>query len=126
MKDSRIPGLYRMTVSQRIDTLVERNWLDAGAAALLRRRATLPGEIADRMIENVIGVFGLPLAVAPNFRIIGRDYVVPMAVEEPSIVAAVSGAAKLARSCGGFEATAGESLLAAATMDGSSTAMGTT
>jgi hydroxymethylglutaryl-CoA reductase len=54
------------------------------------------------MIENVIGVFGLPLAVAPNFLVNNKDYVVPMVVEEPSIVAGVSGAAKLIRECGGF------------------------
>src|SRR5690606_33165131 len=55
--------------------------------------------------ENVIGVLGLPIGLGLNFRINGRDYVVPMAVEEPSIVAAISAAAKLARECGGFVAT---------------------
>jgi hydroxymethylglutaryl-CoA reductase len=58
------------------------------------------------MIENVIGVFGLPLAVAPNFLVNNKDYVVPMVVEEPSIVAGVSGAAKLIRECGGFNVMA--------------------
>ncbi len=64
------------------------------------------------MVENVIGTFGLPLAIAPNFVVNGRDYIVPMVVEEPSVVAAVSGAAKLARSSGGFETASEESLLA--------------
>jgi len=67
---------------------------------------------ADKMIENVVGVFGLPLAIAPNFVVNKRDYIVPLVVEEPSIVAALSSAAALARDTGGFSATLGESLLA--------------
>jgi hydroxymethylglutaryl-CoA reductase len=111
-RDSRMPGLHRMTVSERIDALSERQWLDPATAARLKSGAALfSAEAADHMIENVIGVFGLPLAVAPNFLINGRDYVVPMVVEEPSVVAAVSGAAKLARTSGGFTAEVGESLL---------------
>ena len=63
------------------------------------------------MIENVIGVFGLPLGIAPNFRVNERDYLVPMVVEEPSIVAAVSSAAAIARQGGGFTVKLEESLL---------------
>jgi hydroxymethylglutaryl-CoA reductase len=101
-----------MTVSERIDVLLERQWLDAETAVRLKRGAALiSAEAADQLIENVIGVFGLPLAVAPNFRINGRDYVVPMVVEEPSVVAAVSGAARLSRAGGGFTVDVGESLL---------------
>jgi hydroxymethylglutaryl-CoA reductase len=112
LKDSRIPGLYRMTVRERINVLREGKWLDSETAGRLERGAALmSAETADRMIENVIGVFGLPLAVAPNFRINGRDYVIPMAVEEPSIVAAVSGAARLSRRGGGFQVDSDESLL---------------
>ena len=66
---------------------------------------------ADKMIENVVGVFGLPLAVAPNFLVNGRDYIVPMAVEEPSIVAGVSSAAKLARESGGFRVSSTDPVL---------------
>jgi hydroxymethylglutaryl-CoA reductase len=111
-RDSRIAGLYRLSVSERIDALTERLWLDPATAARLKSGAALlSAERADRMIENVIGVFGLPLAVAPNFLVNGRDYVVPMVVEEASVVAAVSGAAKLARASGGFSVDAGESLL---------------
>ncbi|HWM27925.1 MAG TPA: 3-hydroxy-3-methylglutaryl-CoA reductase, partial [Woeseiaceae bacterium] len=111
MKDSRISGFYRMTVDERIDVLLERQWLDAETAACLKHGAALVRrDIADRMIENVIGVFGLPLAVAPNFTVNGRDYVVPMVVEEPSIVAGVSGAARLARAAGGFKVDAEDSL----------------
>jgi hydroxymethylglutaryl-CoA reductase len=112
MKTSRINGLYRMSIEARIDMLASRGFIGSEDAERLKLgNALLPLETADRMIENVIGVFGLPLAVAPNFTVNGKDYVVPMVVEEPSIVAAVSGAAKLIRNSGGFTATATESLL---------------
>ncbi|MEX0975590.1 MAG: hydroxymethylglutaryl-CoA reductase, degradative [Woeseia sp.] len=112
MKDSRIPGFYRMTIAERIDALLREQWLDAGLARHLKERVVLlDTHGANRMIENVIGVFGLPLAVAPNFVINGRDCVVPMVVEEPSIVAGVSNAAKLARAGGGFRVQAGDRLL---------------
>ncbi len=111
MKDSRIGGLYRMSVEDRIDALAARGWLDAAAVSRLQAGAADSG-VADRMVENVIGVFGLPLAVAPNFTINGRDFVVPMVVEEPSVVAGVSGAAKLARAGGGFEVTVADPVLA--------------
>lgn len=113
MRDSRIPGFYRMSLEKRIDAIVERDWLDAETAAKLKSVAPLlDRDGADHMIENVIGVFGLPLALAPNFRINDRDVVVPMVVEEPSIVAGVSSAARLAREGGGFRVTGGDSLLA--------------
>lgn len=101
-----------MTINERVDALLERKCLDPAAADRLKSGAMfLPAQIADKMIENVIGVFGLPLAVAPNFRINGRDYIVPMVVEEPSVVAAVSGAARLARVTGGFTVEADDPLL---------------
>lgn len=65
----------------------------------------LPGEVADRMIENVIGGITIPMGIATNFRINGKDYFVPMALEEPSVVAAASNAAKMARVKGGFRVT---------------------
>src|SRR5262245_63229911 len=63
-------------------------------------------DVADHMIENAIGVFGLPFGVGLNFQVNGRDRIVPMAVEEPSVVAAASSAARLARAAGGFVARA--------------------
>ncbi|MEX2496300.1 MAG: hydroxymethylglutaryl-CoA reductase, degradative [Woeseia sp.] len=112
MKDSRIADFHRMSVAQRIESLRERNWLDAkGARQLEEGAALIDTSRADRMIENVIGVFGLPLAVAPNFTVNGKDYVVPMVVEEASIVAGVSSIARLARSGGGFQAEANDPLL---------------
>jgi hydroxymethylglutaryl-CoA reductase len=112
LKSSRIAGLHRMSIAGRIDALAERGWLDAVAASRLRGAAEpLEPGIADRMIENVIGVFGLPLAVAPNFTINGRDFIVPMVVEEPSVVAGVSNAARLARAGGGFTASSTDPVL---------------
>lgn len=111
--DSRIPGFFQMKVNERIDALASRGVLSADAVNELKSgRPLLSVQIADRLIENVIGTYSLPLAVAPNFRINDRDYLVPMVVEEPSIVAGLSGAAKLARSGGGFAVDADESLLA--------------
>ena len=112
MSNSRIPGLYRLGVDERIDELQSLGWLaEADAVALRQGRCVLSPVVADRMIENVIATFGLPLAIAPNFLVNGRDYVVPLAVEEPSIVAALSGAARMARASGGFDTECEESLL---------------
>jgi hydroxymethylglutaryl-CoA reductase len=88
---SRLPGFYRLTVAQRRALL-----------GLADVASGLPVEIADRMSENVISCHGLPLSVALNFRVNGRDVLVPMAVEEPSVVAAASRAALFARAGGGF------------------------
>jgi hydroxymethylglutaryl-CoA reductase len=113
MTDSRIRGLYRLPVAERIARLEARGWLDhADAAALRDGHHLLSVAAADRMIENVIGVFGLPLAVAPHFLVNGRDCIVPLVVEEPSIVAGLSKAAALARTTGGFEVVSSGSLLA--------------
>ena len=112
MKDSRIPGFYRLRLSERIDVLERDGWLSAGDAALLRDGGhLLQIHAADRMIENVIAKFGMPLAIAPNFLVDGREHVVPLVVEEPSIVAGLSAAARLARAAGGFTTECRESLL---------------
>ena len=98
MSESRISGLYRLTVAGRIDKLAAAGWLTAADAERLRQgRHTLPAAAADRMVENVCGVFGLPFAVAPNFVINGREHLAAMAIEEPSVVAGLSMAASLAR-----------------------------
>src|SRR5436190_1899514 len=88
---ARLPGFYRLSIEER-RALLGACDLDSG----------LPIEIADRMSENVISCHGLPLSVALNFRVNGRDVLVPMAVEEPSVVAAASRAALFARAGGGF------------------------
>ena len=111
--DSRLPGFHRLTVPARIDALVEAGFVGVREGEALKRGQPLVSlETADKMIENVFGLFALPFAVAPNFRINGTDRLVPMVVEEPSIVAGLSSAAKLVRAAGGFTAGARESLLA--------------
>jgi hydroxymethylglutaryl-CoA reductase len=113
MSNSRVSGLYKLSVSERIDQLENLGWLASDAARDLRAgRQVISAIAADKIIENVIGVFGLPMAIAPNFIVNEREYIVPLVVEEPSIVAALSSAAALARATGGFSATLSESLLA--------------
>lgn len=94
-----------MSPAERMRAVHERGLLsDADLARLSSGHATLDINAADKMIENVIGVLGMPIGLGLNFLINGRDYVVPLVVEEPSIVAALSAAAKLARGSGGFRA----------------------
>ena len=101
-----------MSISDRILALAIRGFITPqNADSLLDGNGLLTAAAADKMIENVVGVFGLPFAVAPNFLVNKKDYVVPMVVEEPSIVAGVSGAAKLVRECGGFTVSATEPIL---------------
>ncbi len=111
-RSSRFPGFYRMTRGQRLGLLVERGFLTAEQAdTLAHSGAALPFEVADKMIENVVGCFELPIGLGLNFVINGRDYVVPMVVEEPSIVAAVSHSARIVRASGGFTAEADRSVM---------------
>ena len=111
--DSRLRGFHKLSVEARLAALVEMGAIPArDRERLLQGRALLTLETADKMIENVIGVFGLPFAVAPNFSVNGIDRLVPMVVEEPSIVAALSSAAKRIRAGGGFSAHAETNWLA--------------
>lgn len=103
-RTSRLPGFYRQSVEERLQQVLEAAALTEGAMEALSGKAGLPVDGADRMIENVIGVFGLPLGVAVNFQVNGREVLVPMAIEEPSVVAGASFMAKLAREGGGFAA----------------------
>ncbi|WGW04745.1 hydroxymethylglutaryl-CoA reductase, degradative [Tropicibacter oceani] len=98
---SRIEGLRAMDPAARRDAIAGAAGLGEDDAKTLAG-AALPPDLANGMIENVIGTFELPLGVASNFLINGREYLVPMAVEEPSVVAAASFMAKLAREGGGF------------------------
>ena len=112
MTDSDITGFYKMTVIERIEALSNLDVLTPEESQLLKSESqVLQAHTADNMSENVIGVFGLPLSIATNFLINDQDYLVPMVVEEPSIVAGVSSAAKIIRMSGGFFASIDESLL---------------
>jgi hydroxymethylglutaryl-CoA reductase len=108
-KNSRISGFYKMSIEERIEKLKEFADLDEKETEQLN--SLLNPDVADRFIENVVGVYQIPLGVAVNFLINEKDYVVPMAIEESSVVAAASNAAKLARIKGGFRAKAGKSLM---------------
>lgn len=100
---SRIPGFFKLDIPQRLESLRDRGLLRAADIQALDSGAhTLRAQTADRMIENVVGVMGLPLGLGLNFLINGKDYVVPMVVEEPSIVAGLSGAARIFRLSGGM------------------------
>ncbi|HSB65304.1 MAG TPA: hydroxymethylglutaryl-CoA reductase, degradative [Anaerolineales bacterium] len=107
MTGSRIPGFYDLSIEQRLTQLAERGLLSQEDIAILSDRAGLTVEQADHMVENVIGVHALPLGLALNFIINGREVLIPMAVEEPSVVAGASFMARLARAGGGFTAQAG-------------------
>ena len=101
--DSRLPNFRALSPAQRLAHIVGAASLTAEEAALIRQPGALAIERADGMVENVIGTFELPLGIGGNFQINGRDVLVPMVVEEPSVVAAASFMAKLARECGGFQ-----------------------
>ena len=112
MSGSRIAKFYRMSVQKRLELLHERGTLnDADYAMLQPGGSLLNAETADRLTENVIGVFSMPLGLGLNFQINGLDYLVPMVVEEPSVVAAVSSTALLVRQAGGFASSSDEPLL---------------
>ena len=105
-RSSRLPGFYKLPLAERAATVAQWAGLNRDDQAVLLGLAGLSATQADHLIENVIGVHALPLGVATNFLVNGQDYLIPMVVEEPSIVAGVSFAARLARGGGGFIATA--------------------
>src|SRR5262245_2636014 len=106
MSSSRIPAFYQMSVAERREKIAEALGLDAKDREALTAADALPLEVADIMVENAVGTFALPFGVALNFTINGRDRFIPMVVEEPSVIAAASNAALVARSGGGFVAEA--------------------
>ena len=110
---SRIEGLRNLSPSQRLHKIADAASLSRQSAEALRGDGVLSPEIADGMIENVIGVFELPLGVATNFIVNGRDRLIPMAVEEPSVVAAASYMARIARDHGGFETSSTDPVMRA-------------
>ncbi|MCD6511088.1 MAG: hydroxymethylglutaryl-CoA reductase, degradative [Thaumarchaeota archaeon] len=111
MKSSRIPGFYKLGVDERLKLVKEFSGLTEEEVELLKSMSALSIERADKMIENVIGGITYPLGIATNFMINGRDYLIPMAIEEPSVVAAASKGAKIAREGGGFRAWADEPVM---------------
>ncbi|GGA78788.1 hydroxymethylglutaryl-CoA reductase, degradative [Ornithinibacillus halotolerans] len=111
MKSSRIPGFYKKTIEERRELLKQALEFSDDDLSVLASQEALPIETADKMIENVIGTFPLPLGLGLNFLINGKDYIIPMAVEEPSIVASASHIAKIVRDAGGFKTEASERIM---------------
>ncbi|MDW8045110.1 MAG: hydroxymethylglutaryl-CoA reductase, degradative [Nitrososphaerota archaeon] len=111
MKTSQISGFYKLSPRERLNIVKEFAGLTDEEAELIHSMSGLKLDLADRMIENVIGGITIPLGIAVNFLINNKDYLIPMALEEPSVVAAASNAARMARVKGGFFATASDSLM---------------
>jgi len=104
MVTSRIPGFYNLPLDERLVELTDAAGLSAVDWAAFTPIGGLALSQADAMVENVVGTFGLPLGIGLNFIVNGREVLVPMAIEEPSVVAGASFMAKLARAGGGFRA----------------------
>jgi len=103
-RGSRIPGFYKLEVDERLKKLLDASELNEDEIHILNNQGSLTIHQADHMIENVVGMFALPLGIALNFVVNDREVLVPMAIEEPSVVAGASFMAKLARARGGFKA----------------------
>jgi len=96
-KSSRIQGFHKLSREERLKIIEEFSGLSAEDIELLNRWGAMESKVAETMIENVVSAMPYPYAIAPNFRINGRDYLIPMVIEEPSVVAAASNAARLMR-----------------------------
>jgi len=101
-KSSEVSGFYKKPVEERLRFVQQFAGLTDEEVATLRNTGGLPVGTADKMIENVVGGLTVPMGIGVNFRINGKDVLVPMVIEEPSVVAAASNAAKMARARGGF------------------------
>jgi hydroxymethylglutaryl-CoA reductase len=112
---SRLPGFHKLPMAERLEKIGRLYRLTPEELAQLHGAdgQQLSPELANQMIENAVGTFSLPLGLGLNLVVNGREYVVPMAVEEPSVVAAVSFANKIVREAGGFVAEADEPLMIA-------------
>ena len=110
MPDSSISKFFEKSRKDRLDIVANfANLSDEDLDVLQSNNGGISFDKADKMVENTIGTFSLPLGVATNFKINGKDYLIPMVIEEPSVIAAASKGAKVARIKGGFEVTADES-----------------
>jgi len=110
MPDSSISKFFEKSRKERLDIVAHFANLSSDELNILQNEnGGISYDNADKMVENAIGTFSLPLGIATNFKINGKDYIVPMVIEEPSVIAAASKGAKIARIKGGFEVTADES-----------------
>jgi hydroxymethylglutaryl-CoA reductase len=108
---SRIPGFYRLSIAERRALVCERAGVELEALSSALAGGGLDPERADKLVENVVGTYSLPFGIALNVRVNGKDRLAPMAVEEPSVVAAASNAARMARASGGFFAEMVDTLM---------------
>ncbi|HEX3777136.1 MAG TPA: hydroxymethylglutaryl-CoA reductase, degradative [Polyangiaceae bacterium] len=108
---SRIPGFYKLSLSARRQVVSERASLNLLELEHALEQGGLDSATADKVVENVLGIYGLPFGVALNVRVNGTDRLVPMVVEEPSVIAAASNAARMVRHSGGFRAEVAEALM---------------
>ena len=111
MMSSRIPGFYNKTIEERKILIQDMFDFTEEELAILESKAPLTEELANHMIENVVGTFQLPLGLGLNFLINGKDYIIPMAIEEASVVASASHIAKIVRDAGGFETESSERVM---------------
>lgn len=109
--NSRLPGFYKLSPAERFRTIVEASGLAESELASLASSSESMLAMADRMIENVVGTLAVPVGIAANFTINGRDYLIPMATEEPSVVAAASNMASVARIHGGFHTSSNQPIM---------------
>jgi len=110
-KTSAISGFYKLSIDERLKIVKEFADLTDEEVNMLRAQSALSLDLADRMIENVIGTFPMPFGIAVNFLINGRDYMIPMVIEETSVVAAASYGAKMTRSKGGIFTSSTEPIM---------------
>lgn len=110
-KSSRISGFYKKSVEERIAIIADLTDLSHSQVETITDTDSFSIDNANHMIENVVGIFGLPLGIATNFLINNRDYLIPLVIEEPSVVAALSNAARLFREGGGFTTSSDEPVM---------------
>jgi hydroxymethylglutaryl-CoA reductase len=110
---SRIPGFYKRSIGERRELVADRTAVELDALVAATESGGLDAEMADKVVENVLGVYALPFGIALNVRVNAKDHLVPMVVEEPSVIAAASNAARMVRASGGFHAEMLDSLMTA-------------
>jgi hydroxymethylglutaryl-CoA reductase len=111
VRDSRLPGFYKLSIEERLTLAAKTLGIGLDELKSVLSKGGLVTDVADKMSENVLGIYALPFALALNFKVNDIDYFIPMAIEEPSVVAAASNAAKMVRTGGGFRAEADESIM---------------
>ena len=113
MSGSRLPGFYKLSIEQRRALVAERAGVDLATLTSALESGGIDAATADKLVENVLGTYALPFGLALNVQVNGKDRLVPMVVEEPSVIAAASNAARMVRHAGGFTAEMTEALMIA-------------